>query len=102
MDIKLGNIGIESIQISNSHHLFVGPIKGLGHDSSTGEVIVVTTRDLTDQEKTKLISDLQSIPKIDQKKEERKLRKKSIMQKLGLSKKDVIDLSDLLADRTDD
>jgi hypothetical protein len=100
MDINLGKIGVTALQISNSHALAIDPIKGFGH--SEDEVVVVATRNLTDEEKLNLINSLKSIPNTDINKEARKNRKKDIVQKLGLSKQEIRSLSELIQDGNDD
>lgn len=101
MDINLGNVEIGPSQFSNFTQIELPEgVKGFG--MADGNLIVVSTRDLTEEEKSKLISDFKSLPPENINKIQRATRKKQLITKLGINKSDIKALVELIQDGNDD
>lgn len=103
MDIDLGKINITKEQFENAHTVKPAEhIRGYGaHYDKSGNIekfIVVSERELSQEERAELIADLEALPKINLAKEERSVEKKRVLEKLKLDDGDIAGLENLLKD----
>lgn len=103
MDINLGTATLTANQLERSEALKTGIIRGFSYKHKTGEVVVVTTSELSEQEKTDLLQALNDLPDTElQKTKDRRTAKKAVKTKLGLTNSDLKALVDLINDGDDD
>lgn len=96
MDINLGKIALTNNQIQRLSKLKTDTIKGFSYWHDTQNIIVVATKDLSDEEKSQLIAQLKVLPDapISQKTE-----KEQLLEVLGLKEEDIATLKTMTAEK---